>query len=215
MKLYGGFASPYVARVVLVSRLKGLELPLEMPAGGTKSPDYLAMNPIGKMPALEDGERFLAESMVICEYLDEAYPQKPLSPQDPFERAQGRLLARIVDLYLMQQLGGLFRNFNPATRNEAEVEGAKAGVKKALADLEHFMGPGPWALGARVSLADVAMLPNLIVTHLVAAPFGVANPLEGRARLAAWYGKLQGDPVCGPFANEYRDGFMAFVKSRG
>ncbi len=74
MKLYGALASPYVARVVLVARYKQLELPVEMPAGGLKSPEYLAMNPFGKMPTLEHGERHVIESEVICEYLEELHP---------------------------------------------------------------------------------------------------------------------------------------------
>jgi len=53
MKLYGGLASPYVARVVLFARLKGIALAPQMPAGGIKTPEYLAKNPMGKMPVLE------------------------------------------------------------------------------------------------------------------------------------------------------------------
>ena len=81
MKLYGSLVSPYVARVVLAARAKGLDLaPEAPPGGGIKSPEYLAINPMGKMPALEDGGQCIAESAVILEYLDEAYPQTPLMP---------------------------------------------------------------------------------------------------------------------------------------
>src|SRR5512145_2766913 len=62
MKLYGGLASPYVARVVLFARLKGLALEPQMPAGGLKSPEYLAKNPMGKMPALEVDGTVIPES---------------------------------------------------------------------------------------------------------------------------------------------------------
>ena len=78
MKLYGSIISPYVARVVYAARMKGLDLEAEMPANGIKSPEYLQINPLGKMPTLDIGNQAIAESMVILDYLDDAYPQKPL-----------------------------------------------------------------------------------------------------------------------------------------
>ena len=64
MKLYGGLASHYVARVVLFARLKGLALEPQIPAGGFKSPEYLARNPMGKMPALEVDGTLIPESTI-------------------------------------------------------------------------------------------------------------------------------------------------------
>ena len=59
MKLIGAIASPYVTRVVMFARLKGVDLPLESPPGGTpRSDEYLAMTPIGKIPSLEVDEKF-------------------------------------------------------------------------------------------------------------------------------------------------------------
>ena len=57
MKLYGSIISPYVARVVYAARMKGLDLEAEMPANGIKSPEYLQINPLGKMPALDIGNK--------------------------------------------------------------------------------------------------------------------------------------------------------------
>ena len=57
MKLYGAIASPYVARVVMYAKIKGVDLPLMEAPGGIKSPEYLKLNPIGKMPTLDlDGQ---------------------------------------------------------------------------------------------------------------------------------------------------------------
>ena len=66
MKLYGSLASPYVARVVLVARHKKLELPLEMPADGIKSPAYLAKNPTSSKMAV--GVVDLLELVEVDEY---------------------------------------------------------------------------------------------------------------------------------------------------
>jgi glutathione S-transferase len=215
MKLYGSLVSPYVARVVLAARWKGLALaPEAPPGGGIKSPEYLRMNPMGKMPTLEDDGRYLAESMIILEYLDDVQPAKSLLPGSPMDRAQSRLLGRITDLYVMSHGGGFFRNMNPAQRNAAEVETATAGLRKGLADLEHFMGPGPYAVGAAPSQADCAMLPCLLMMSGVVSAFGITNLYEGRAKLAAWHAHLKQDPVAGPFIDEYLAAMQAFLSGR-
>ena len=74
MKLYGSLASPYVGRVVLFARLKGLALEPQMPEGGIKSAEYLAKNPMGKMPVLELDGVAIPESEVICELLEDLHP---------------------------------------------------------------------------------------------------------------------------------------------
>lgn len=215
MKLYGSLVSPYVARVVLAARLKGLSISLEAPpGGGIKSPEYLAINPLGKMPTLEDGGHYLAESIVILEYLDDAHPQKPLLPPGALDRARVRLLGRITDLYVMSQGAGFFRNMNPAQRNQTEVEAAKQGLAKALADLEHFMGSGPYALRDVPTQADCAMLPCLLMMSGVVAAFGIADLYADRPRLKAWFARMQQDPVTGPFIMEYNAAMQAFFASR-
>jgi glutathione S-transferase len=215
MKLYGSLVSPYVARVVLMARAKGLALePTPPPGGGIKSPEYLALNPIGKMPTLEDGGRSLAESTVIMDYLEDKHPQPASLPADPMDRARARLLGRIVDLYVMAQVGVFFRNMNPAARSEADVANAKQALTKALGDLQHFMGPGPYAIGSSLGYADAAMLAPLVMTSGIVAGFGVTNMYEGLPKLSAWWQQMQKDAVAGPFIKEYQAAMAAFMASR-
>ena len=85
MKLYGAIASPYVARVLMYAKIKGIDLPLSEAAGGNiKSPEYLKLNPIGKMPTLDVDGKGIGESTIICDYLDDVYPQKSGLPADPY-----------------------------------------------------------------------------------------------------------------------------------
>lgn len=215
MKLYGSLVSPYVARVVLAARYKGLALaPVTPPGGGIKSPEYLAMNPLGKMPALEDGGRCIAESMIILEYLDDAHPDRPLLPRAALDRAQVRLLGRITDLYVMPQATGFFRNMNPAQRNQTEVEASKQGLAKALADLEHFMGGGPYAFADVPTQADCAMLPCMLIMSGVVAAFGITDIFADRPRLKAWFARMQQDPISGPFILEYNAAMQSFLAGR-
>jgi glutathione S-transferase len=130
------------------------------------------------------------------------------------DRARARLLGRIVDLYVMAQGGVFFRNMNPATRNETDVANAKQALAKALGDLQHFMGPGPYAIGSSFGYADAAMLPPLLMTSGIVAGFGVTNMYEGLPKLAAWWQQMQKDALGGPFIKEYQAAMAAFMASR-
>ena len=110
MKLIGAIASPYVTRVVMFARIKGLDLPLEdAPGGSPRSEEYLALTPIGKIPSLDVDGRILAESEVICEYLEDAYPEKSGFPDNNLDKATSRLISRIVDVYIAPEVGPMFR----------------------------------------------------------------------------------------------------------
>lgn len=215
MQLYGFLASPYVARTLLASRWKGCGLELTPPpGGGIKSPEYLAVNPLGKMPALEDNGRCLAESTVICEYIDETQPGRKLLPEGAMDRAQARLIARMADIYVVPNVGGLFRNANPAKRNDADAQAVLASLRKAVGDLEQFMGPGPWAGGASPGFADAIMAPNFWVIFELLPKFGVNDLFAGLPRLTRWYEALEADPVSGPMHRDYLEALRQFLASR-
>lgn len=216
MKLYGALASPYVARCMLYAGIKGIELLLEEPPGGSvKSPEYLALSPIARMPVLDlGGGKVLAESEVICEYLQDLHPDEPGLPADPFERNRARLLSRIVDLYLAPTTRGLFGNMNPAERDQAAVDEAGEQYTQACGYLEHFMGPGPLALNDAPTLADAAMAPYLsLMSRAILPAFAeITDPLKVDGRLGEWWHALSGDAVCGPLVEDYGIAVEAFIK---
>lgn len=212
MKLYGALASPYVARVVLLARVKGLDLRTEMPAGGLKSPEYLALNPFGKMPTLDHDGQALIESQVICEYLEELHPTPALMPADPLGRARVRTLCRVLDLYVTPESGALFRQLNPATRDAAAVEAARGKLATALPILDGLVGKAPHTGPAGISLADCALLPYLRLMRKTVVPaFGVTDPLT-LPNLARWSECMAAHPVAGPFVPEYEAAVDAFLK---
>lgn len=215
MKLYGSIISPYVARVVYAARLKGIALePESLPGGGLKSDEFLKLNPIGKMPTLQIGAGALAESMVILDYLEEAYPTPALLATDPASRARERLLGRIVDLYVAPASRGFFANMNPQKRNAEETEAAKQSYLKGLAYLEHFLGDGRYAHGERLGYADCALLPCLQMMHIVASACGLEEPYGGLPRLSRWWQQMQEDPTSRGFIEEYATAFAGFMQSR-
>ena len=100
MKLYGALASPYVARVLLFARIKGVDLPqADLPGGRPNSPEYKLFTPIGKIPSLDVDGKCIPESETICEYLEDVYPDKPGLPADPFDRAQSRTSETVPSPY--------------------------------------------------------------------------------------------------------------------
>lgn len=214
MKLYGSIISPYVARVVYAARLKGLTLEPEMPANGIKTPEFLKLNPIGKMPALEVDGGMIAESMVMLDYLEEACPKPALLPTSVFERARARLLGRIVDLYVVPSSAKFFSNMNPEKRSALEIEEGKVGYFKALAQLEHFMGAGPYALENKIGYADCAMLPVLQMMTIISEACGIRDSYAGLPKLSRWWQQMQADPISSVWVNDYGVAFQKFISSR-
>ncbi len=213
MKLYGAIASPYVARVVMYAKIKGVDLPLMEAPGGIKSPEYLKLNPIGKMPTLDVNGQGIGESTIICDYLEDVYPQKPGLPKDPIDRARSRLIARIVDLYIANAVSPLFRQVNPATRDAAVVEKAAAEIIKTFGYAEHAMSSGPFCVGATPTLGDCALSTStrMMKVMLAAGNFGIVDPTES-GRLATWWKAIEAHPDCGPVLAAYGEAFGGFMK---
>lgn len=214
MKIIGALASPYVARVVMFANLKGIEIPLEAAPGGMGSDEYKAFNPIGKIPSLEVDGQCIAESEVICEYLESAYPEPALMPSDPMLQANSRMISRITDLYVAPHNTPLTRMRSRGERDEAIIETGVAEFSKAFSFVDHFMGPGPFAAGDSPSLGDCALVPFIIMLkRSVFANFPeIADPTEAGGRIAEWWQAIQAHPVCKESADEYDVALEAFLK---
>jgi glutathione S-transferase len=215
MQLYGGLASPFVARVVLFARLKGIDLVPVMPDGGIKTPAYAALNPMQRMPVLRVDGVAIPESEVICEFLEDRNPGGGL-PDDVQTRALSRTIARVLDLYVMVPGVTLFRNMNPATRDTAAIGTASGEISAGLGYLEHFLVATPFAAGATLSLADCALLPAVVILRKTVVPaFRLADPVA-TGKLGRWWENIADDGVAGPFRNEYEaatDAFLAATRA--
>lgn len=97
IQVIGSYLSPYVRKVLVCLDLKGLEYEIDpiVPFYGNDA--FSRLSPLRRIPVLIDGDVCLADSTVICEYLEEAYPQTPLFPEDRKERARGRWLEEYAD----------------------------------------------------------------------------------------------------------------------
>ncbi len=214
MKLIGALASPYVARVVMFADLKGIELPLEPVPGGMGSDEYKAINPIGKIPSLTVDGKCIAESEVICEYLESAYPDPALLPGDPMGQAQSRMISRITDFYVAPHNTPLTRMRTRGERDQAIIDNGVAEFAKAFSYIDHFMGPGPFAVGDSPTMGDCALVPFIVMLkRSVFANFPeVTDPTEAGGRIADWWQAVQDHPVCKKNADEYDVALEAFLK---
>jgi glutathione S-transferase len=100
IKLYDFPMSPRARKVRIALAEKGLQYEkatIDITKGEQKKPDFLAVNPNGKVPALQDNGTNLYESSIIMEYLNDTYPNSPLLPTDPGQRARARVLLHYGD----------------------------------------------------------------------------------------------------------------------
>ena len=167
LKICGFRISNYHNKVLIALREKGIAFEEDCNVKPSQSPGYLALSPMGKVPYAEiDGTR-LSESEVILEYLEEAYPQKPLLPKDPLARAKVRELATVIELHLelvaRRLYPGVFfgGTLSDGTKQSVEKDLAK-GVRafKALAKFDPFIA------GKELTLADCAAAVHLPLVSL-------------------------------------------------
>ena len=213
MKLYGSIASPYVARVAMFADLKGMEIEMEAAPGGLGSDEYKAINPTGKIPSLiTDAGDCIAESTVICEYLECIQSEPVLIPADPLLRAQSRMIAHMTDLYVAPHNTPLNR-MGP-NRDQGLVDQQAELFAKGFHYLASYMGPGPFAAGDAPSLGDCALGPFIIMLkqNIFAKFEEVVDPTEGDGRLAEWWQAMNDHDGCRKNIDHYNVELEKFLK---
>jgi glutathione S-transferase len=211
MKLYQTYLSPFPTRVRLMLYAKGIDVEIIEPPGfhgdGQSKGEYLEVNPIGRVPCLvlDDG-RTLPESEVICEYLEEAFPEPSLHPRDPWQKAQMRLLARISDIYLVMAMLPLFIMVArpPGEWEQDKIETQLAEIADALDYLDEYIGTGGYAVGDSLSQADGALVPILLLVVEWLPIFRGPDLMADRPRLGAYWQSICRDSVCARLIDETR-----------
>ena len=173
MKLYTFFRSSASYRVRIALNLKGLhyeQVPIHLRRGGGEqfALEYRTINPQALVPALEDGGRFLTQSLAIIEYLEERYLKPSLLPSDPVDRATVRSMALGVacEIHPIQNLRVLtyLRTVLRHTEEEA-TNWARHWITLGLVALEQMVRSAPrrgnFCFGDAPSLADICLVPQL------------------------------------------------------
>ena len=211
MKLLNSFVSPFAARPRLA--IYAYDLPVEIAPSGQwlpnyeKSPDYLAINPIGRVPTLvlDDGSG-LPESSVIVEYLADAFPHCGLRPKGAEAAARARLLAHVTEIYVQMEGGPLVGQLFATDRDRQAIERRVAAMDKGLSHLEHFIGTEGFAAGHEITLADCALVPYLFFfTERMVDAFDMPPIIGKHPKVAAYWDRVQAVSVVQKLLTEMRD----------
>ena len=142
MILHGASASPFVRKVLVALALK--ELPFEQiqQIPFTRDPVYRNINPLEKIPALQDGELTICDSTVICEYLEDAYPRPALYPDNAVDKARARWYEELGGTRVAELAAGIFfqRFMRPMVlKQETDEELVKKIIEKQLPPILDYL----------------------------------------------------------------------------
>ncbi len=176
--LYDADRCPYCARVRIALAEKGIEYEtVEIDLDDRPAWIY-EKNPLGRVPVLEEDTFVLAESAVIDEYLDDRYPEPPLWPADPADRALGRLRVFRFD--------ELSKPYYALRRGE---DGARERLESVLAELDALLQAELFLSGREFGLADIAYVP-----WILRARDRMDVDLSRFEGLSEWVGRLEQRP---------------------
>jgi glutathione S-transferase len=174
-------------------------VPVDLGKGESRTPEFIRINPHGKVPVLVDGDFALPESDAILWYLGEKYPDAKLLPVS--DGSAAALQARAQILRFLDIASTSFypaysdwwnasHSDDPAKRNPATAEAALAKVTRALGVLEKTLASGEYLVGG-FSLADVACA-SILFSLKRRLP---NDPIGGHERVRAWYQRVTARPA--------------------
>lgn len=196
--VYGIPTSPYVRKVLYSLEVKGIEYQLE-PISPLDIPEsFRAINPLMKIPACVDGELKLSDSTVICEYLEDRYPDEPVYPTDPAEKARCRwwdsyagstMAEAFWPLITERVINGMIKQL-PVDENVVQ-ESLSDKIPAVLGFIESELIGREYLVGGQLTIADVAV--TAIYINAMAAGFELD---AGRWPTVADHGtRVYSDPV--------------------
>ena len=193
--LYDNAFSPFARKARMVLEHKGLAFEAIdglSPAGHER---LAKVNPRVEVPVLVDGDTTVVNSSHIVAYLEHRYPAKPVYPADAKERAAAlaweRLADTLIDAITHDVSNGGF-GFPQGTMPKGMLEAAREDMAVVYADLERALQDREYLCGGAVSIAELALFPQLTATRFLDIGFdGAKHP-----RLLSWYKRLRSLDVC-------------------
>jgi glutathione S-transferase len=195
MILYSLAQSPYSAIVRVAVYAKAAPIEVAEPPGGVKSDAYRAISGTGQVPCLvlEDGTG-LPESTVILGYLDDKFPEPPLTPVGPPEaRARVALLVRLGIKGVVDPLVAMFHDMTEGLADAGAV--ARARIEVGFGRLERFVAGEGYAAGADFTQADCVLGPSLMGVAALGGLLGAPDLMAGFPKLAGYARRVATHPA--------------------
>ena len=205
--LYGVGLSPFVRKVRVLLAEKGLSYEHDPVLPFNVSAEYKAISPLGKIPAYRDERGALADSSVICAYLERRHPTPALYPSDPYEYARALWFEEYADSPLVAITGPKIffqkivgpRFFNQPT-DEAVVSKAVSEELPPFLDYLESQLTGDWLAGSQFSIADISVGTQFVNLRLA----GVSVDTARWPKLARYLARVHERPSFKPLIEEDR-----------
>ncbi len=199
MKLLNSLGpNPRMVRMFMAE--KGISLPLvdlDLLGGENRRPPYTDKNPSGQIPSLElDDGKVIAETVAICEYLEELHPQPPLVGSTPEQRAETRMWTRRIELNITEYMYAGFRFAEGLGLFENRIRclpDAAAGMKTKAHDGQEWLDP--MLAGKQFICGDRLTVADLVLYCCVDFCASVGQPIDPALKnFNAWYQRMDARP---------------------
>ena len=213
LRLCGFHISNYFNKVRIAMLEKGLDFELDPTCTPSQKEDFLARTPLGKIPFLEVDGQHLVESQVICEYLGDAHPGKPLYPRDPLARARVRELIAIMELHMELVARRLYRSvfFGGGAASDELKRSVQTELGKGVRAFRMRARFDPYIAGPELTLADCAASVHLPLVSLATKLAFGQDVLESMPQVKP-YLKLVGERPAFRQVHEDRKAAQAAMK---
>ena len=199
INVYGIPGSPFLRSVEIGLREKDLPYLLHALAPGEhKQPDYLARHPFGRVPAFEHDGFSIYETQAILRYLDDVFPNPPLTPPDPKLRARVNQVIGVIEWYFFPKAAAPIafnRIIGPrllgVTGDEAAIADAMPMARTCFAELDRLLCDKAYLGGDSVSIADIMLAAQLDLFSECAEG---RELIGGTANLPAWLKRMLARP---------------------
>ena len=194
LKLYDYPDCPFCQKVRVVLAEKDLEFEkvlVDLRKQEQKAPEFLRLNPYGKVPVLVDEDEVIYDSTIINEYLEEEYPLPRLMPEDSQGRAKVRLLEDYCDNSFIPPTTMLLAQLRKpeAERDTQRVEQAREELRRCLYHLRDHLDGSEYLVGPEFTLADASFAPRMMVIGRLGFEFEPAL-----APVQAWLDRIRSRP---------------------
>jgi len=191
IKLYDFLSCPYGQKVRIVLAEKSLNYDLvtvDLTQNEHRRPDFLRLNPFGRVPVLVDDDTAVYDSTMINEYLEDEYPEPPVLPAvgSSALRSRARMFEDFADTSFTPQVGQLIVEVSKpeSERDQNRVQRLHQGVERVLDYLNNEL-KGQQFLAGEFSVADVAFTPRL----LILSELGI-DAAANRANVDGWISRM-------------------------